>query len=56
MVEVFLNIKDYGILLKWYTRIYGNADKKPSDDEIRLLSKIETMRDAEIEKEHSLKD
>lgn len=56
MVEVELNSDDIGKILKWYTRIYGNSEKAPEDEEVRLLSKLETMRDAILEIEAEYKD
>ena len=51
MVEVELTSNDCNMIIHWYVRVYGKSEKKAGDEEMRLLSKLETMRDALMNEE-----
>ena len=46
LVEVELNSAECDHIIKWYARIFGSGERKATIEDIRILSKIETMRDA----------
>ena len=47
MVEVILTAYDLTCLIEYYTYIFGTGKLKPKDNDIRLIRKLETMRDAQ---------
>ena len=46
MVEVELNSENCNQLIEWYVLIFGSGKNKARTQDIRLLGKLETMRDA----------
>ena len=46
LVEVELNSNECDHIIKWYARLFGTGEKKATVEDVRILSKIETMRDA----------
>lgn len=56
MVDVQLSSYDLNILIEYYTYIFGTGKVKPKDDDIRMIRKLETMRDATIIEEEFLND
>ena len=48
MVEVLLSSRDLTMLIEYYTFIFGTGKVKPKDDDIRMIRKLETMRDATL--------
>jgi hypothetical protein len=36
------------MLIEYYTFIFGTGKLKPKDDDIRMIRKLETMRDATV--------
>ena len=36
------------MLIEYYTFIFGTGKVKPKDDDIRMIRKLETMRDATL--------
>jgi hypothetical protein len=48
LVEVILSSHDLTMLIEYYTFIFGTGKLKPKDDDIRMIRKLETMRDATV--------
>lgn len=53
MVEINLNSKECDQIIRWYARLFGTGEKKAMTEDVRILSKIETMRDAYLIEEDS---
>ena len=51
LVEVELNSRDCNTLIEWYILVFGGGKTKAKTQDIRLLGKLETMRDALMVKE-----
>lgn len=43
-------------MIEYYTYIFGTGKLKPKDDDIRLIRKLETMRDAQILEDEFIDD
>ena len=48
LVEVFFLLDDYERMIGYYTYVFGTGKQKPTDGDIRLIRKLETMRDAQL--------
>lgn len=47
MVEVNLSSEECNRVIKWYSRLFGaDGAKQPDKEDYRIMTKIETMRDA----------
>lgn len=56
MVEVILSSHDLTMCIEYYTFMFGTGKAKPKEDDIRLIRKLETMRDATFLEEEFFDD
>mgnify|MGYP001588019966 CR=1 FL=1 len=56
MVEVTISSAEFNQLISWYNLIFGPELIKPTQKDVYLMRKLETMRDATILDEMAYND